>query len=128
MFFFPPKFLVDLISLANALSSILRPSGVKKYKIHRRQPLNAVFRLLASTCIFCCVVCVLKQLCGGNPQLRLCLSDGEASKQGYLLLDCGPLGSTQMCTASMSEFGITVSHRPGCAYCIWICEQNFGKR
>lgn len=84
---------MDLISSVNALSSILRPSSIKKYKIHRSQPLNAVCQLLAATCIFCCVLCVLKQLRGGNTQSRLCLSDSEASKQGYVLLDCGPLGA-----------------------------------
>lgn len=63
----PPKFLVDLVSLVNALSNILRPSGAKKYKIHRRQPLNAIY--LAAPRIFCCVLCVLKQGCDGNTQL-----------------------------------------------------------
>lgn len=50
---------MDLISLVNASSSILSLSDVNKFKIHRRQQLNAVCWLLAATCVnnFYCVLC-----------------------------------------------------------------------
>lgn len=46
-------------SLVNASPSILRLSDVNKFKIRRRQQLNAVCWLLAAKCIniFCCVLC-----------------------------------------------------------------------
>lgn len=47
---------------------------------------------------------------------------GEALQEGYLLLDCGSLGSSGMCRASLS------TSLPGCALGVKECEQNFGQR
>lgn len=89
----PPKFLVDLISLVNTLPNILRPSGVKSYKIHGRQALNAIY--LVAPCISCCVLCVLKQRCGGNTQWRWCLGMGRLCRRPGGLSAFGKLRDVQ---------------------------------